>query len=66
MSAIVPVLVALLPVALCLWIRWKKQKEKKIYRVAFQMPDAKAAECADELPQLVSLSDEEIFEIDDD
>ena len=68
MSAIVPVLgtVALVPVALCLWIRWKRQKEKQNYRVAFQMPDAKAAECTAELPQLVSLSDEDTFDIDDD
>ena len=30
------------------------------------MPDAKAAECTAELPQLVSLSDEDTFDIDDD
>lgn len=30
------------------------------------MPDEKAAECTAELPQLVSLSDEDTFDIDDD
>ena len=46
---------------------WPRQIEKKVYRVAFKMPDNECTPTIETRPQLLSLSeDEDIFEFDDD
>ncbi len=47
---------------------WPRQSEKKIYSIAFKMPDNECAPTTEARPQLLSLSgaeDELHFEIDD-
>ena len=43
--------------------RCRKQRRKKIYRVAFALPEQEP-EVQEECPQLVSLSDAETFDLD--
>lgn len=61
-------LVFLLVLALLAFVvalyRCRKQRQKKIYRVAFALPEQEP-EVQEECPQLVSLSDAETFDIDD-
>lgn len=51
------------------WRYWPTKKEKQVYRVAFQMPEASQEVTTETRPQLLSLSDAEVdlvFQIEDD
>lgn len=74
MDYLVVAVVLLLSVLLVLsvlfaWRYWPTQKDKQVYRVAFEMPETSQGVTRETRPQLLSLSDAEedlVFQIEDD